>query len=99
MAIDLDLQLELGLDKPNLPEKIVEPVKDEVSFGDYIADIVRAPLGGVSDAVQGLITLGALPIDYAFDTNITKNIDNIFEKWTPDAKTGIGEVVQTLTQF
>jgi len=99
MAIDLDLQLELGLDKPNLPEKIVEPVKDEVSFGDYIADIVRAPLGGVSDAVQGLITLGALPIDYAFDTNITKNIDNFFNKYTPDARTGVGEVVQTLVQF
>ena len=63
------------------------------------ADIVRAPVGGLSDAVQGLLTLGALPIDYAFDTNITKAIDNIFEKWTPDAKTGIGEVVQTLTQF
>lgn len=99
MAIDLDLQLELGLDKPALPEKIIEPVKSEVSFGDYIADIVRAPLGGVSDAVQGLITLGALPIDYALDTNITRNIDNFFNKYTPDARTGVGEVVQTLVQF
>ena len=97
MAFDLDS--ELDLEKPRLPEKIVEPVTNEVSFGDYIADIVRAPLGGVSDAVQGLITLGALPIDYALDTNLTRNIDNFFDKYTPDARTGVGEVVQTLVQF
>lgn len=99
MAIDLDLQLDLALDRPSLPKKEVEPVTNEVSFGDYIADIVRAPLGGVSDAIQGLVTLGALPIDYAFDTNITRNIDNFFDKYTPDARTGVGEVVQTLVQF
>jgi hypothetical protein len=100
MADILDLELELGLEKPFFQvEKETAPVPKQTSFGDYIADIVRAPVGGLSDAVQGLLTLGALPIDYAFDTNITKAIDNIFEKWTPDAKTGIGEVVQTLTQF
>ena len=100
MADILDLELELGLEKPFFQvEKETAPVPKQTSFGDYIADIVRAPVGGLSDAVQGLLTLGALPIDYAFDTNVTKAIDNIFEKWTPDAKTGIGEVVQTLTQF
>ena len=101
MADDLDLQLDLDLAQPSssIIEKQVQPVESEVSFGDYFLDLIRAPLGGASDAVQGLVTLGALPVDYLFDTNLTKNIDNFFNKWTPDAKTGVGGVVQTLVQF
>jgi len=90
----------------SLSERLDEPKKTDIisidtspTFGDYIADIVRAPVGGASDAIQGLLTLGAIPVDYALDTNLTKKIDNLFDKYTPDAKTGIGEVVQTLVQF
>jgi hypothetical protein len=97
---DLDLELEQSLlGRPTFIEKETQPLKNETSFGDYIVDLVRAPVGGISDFVQGLIQLGAIPIDYVFDTNLTKNIDNFFNKWTPDAKTGIGEAVQTLVQF
>ena len=101
MADELDLQLDQSLISSSNPfiEKQTAPVESETSLGDYFLDLVRAPLGGVSDAVQGLVTLGALPVDYVFDTNLTKNIDNFFNQYAPDAKTGVGEVVQTLVQF
>ena len=63
----------------SLSERLDEPKKTDIisidtspTFGDYIADIVRAPVGGASDAIQGLLTLGAIPVDYALDTNLTK---------------------------
>ena len=91
------LSLTQQLDQPQ--ERDISIVDSTPTFSDYIMDIVRAPVGGLGDAVQGLLTLGAIPIDYVADTNLTKNIENLFEKWSPDAKTGIGEVVQTLVQF
>jgi len=91
------LSLSRQLDQPK--EQDISVVGSTPTFGDYIMDIVRAPIGGVGDAIQGLLTLGAIPIDYVADTNLTKNIEDLFEKWSPDAKTGIGEVVQTLVQF
>ena len=94
----IDLQIDSTIADMFQNQK-ADPVQTEVSAGDYVLDLVRAPLGGASDAIQGLVTLGALPIDYLFNTNLTKNIDNFFNKWTPDAKTGVGEVVQTLVQF
>lgn len=98
MATPLEyLSLINQLDEPR--EQDLTLVKDEPTVSDYIADIVRAPVGGVSDAIQGLLTLGAIPIDYLADTNLTKKIDDVFDKYAPDARTGIGEVVQTLTQF
>ena len=91
------LSLSRQLDQPK--EQDISVVDSTPTFGDYIMDIVRAPVGGIGDVVQGLLTLGAIPIDYVADTNLTKNIEDLFEKWSPDAKTGIGEVVQTLVQF
>ena len=66
---------------------------------DYAGDIVRAPVKGVSRAVQGLLELGALPIDYLANTNLLKHIDDTFNKFTPETHTGIGEIAATLTQF
>ena len=71
----------------------------ENTFGDYIADVFRAPIAGVSRAVQGLLQLGVLPIDYATDSNFTSKLDSWFDSWVPDAKTGLGNVAQTLVQF
>ena len=76
----------------------VDP-KGETGIQDYLLDIIRAPVGGISDAIQGLIQLGALPLDYALDTNMSEKITNFFDEYTPDARTGLGEVVQTLVQF
>lgn len=84
--------------EPSREEDIID-VQTSPTFGDYIADIVRAPVGGVADAVEGLLRLGAIPVDLAFDSNFNSGIQKFFDKWAPNAKTGIGEGVQVLTQY
>lgn len=76
-----------------------EPLPRTVGAFDYITDIPLGAIKGVSQAVQGLVSLGALPIDYIFDTNLTKNIDNLFEKITPETDTVVGDVTSILGQF
>ena len=66
-------------------EDVVSP-KGKPAFSDYIADVWRAPVKGVGMAVQGLLQLGALPIDYAADTNLSSKLEDLFEKITPDTK-------------
>ena len=74
----------------------------ETTIGDYALDIFRAPVGGISDALQGLVTLGVLPFDMLTDKDLTGKIDAFFDS-TPilniEAKTGLGQIVQTITQF
>ena len=77
----------------------VLPTKGTATAGDYLFDVVRAPLKGASKAVQGLLQLGVLPIDYLANTNLLNGIDNIFNKITPDTKTGIGDIAATLVQY
>ena len=91
------LSLSQSLDEPRRVDII--DVDTSPTFGDYIADIVRAPVGGIADAVEGLLRLGAMPVDLAFDTNASRAIQKFFDKWAPNAKTGIGEGVQVLTQY
>ena len=51
---NLGLDIALGGDLfSSVLQEEVKPVPEELGFGDYIADIVRAPVGGLSDAVQG----------------------------------------------
>ena len=40
-------------------QDVVAP-ESETTIGDYALDIFRAPVGGISDALQGLVTLGVL---------------------------------------
>ncbi len=82
-------------------QDVVAP-QAETTIGDYALDIFRAPVGGISDALQGLVTLGVLPFDMLTDKDLTGKIDAFFEA-TPilniEAKTGLGQIVQTITQF
>ena len=71
----------------------------DVTLGDYILDLPKGVGKGTSQAIQGLLQLGALPIDYLADTNLLSNIENLFEKITPDTKTAIGDITSVLTQF
>ena len=71
----------------------------DVTLGDYILDLPKGVAKGGSQAIQGLLQLGALPIDYLADTNLLSNIENLFEKITPDTKTAIGDITSVLTQF
>ena len=73
--------------------------RGQPTISDYIADIWRAPVKGVGMAVQGLLQLGAIPIDYAADTNLTSKLEDLFEKYTPDTKTGLGDITSTIVQF
>ena len=52
--------------KAEQPE--IEP--ETVGALDYITDIPLGVLKGASQAVQGLVSLGAMPIDYLANTNL-----------------------------
>ena len=82
-------------------QDVVAP-ESETTIGDYALDIFRAPVGGISDALQGLVTLGVLPFDMLTDKDLTGKIDAFFESFpilNIEAKTGLGQIVQTITQF
>ena len=69
----------------NLTDSVTEDedvttLNSETTIGDYAADIVRAPVAGVSRAIQGLLQLGAIPVDYLANTNLTSKIDELFNK-------------------
>lgn len=67
-------------------DPLVEARGSDVGLGDYILDVPKGVLKGGSQAIQGLLQLGALPIDYLADTNLLTNIENLFEKITPETK-------------
>ena len=76
-----------------------EPLPRTVGALDYFTDIPLGAIKGVSQAVKGLVQLGALPIDYLADTNLTKKIDNLFDKITPETDTIVGDITSVLGQF
>ncbi len=79
------------------PEENISP--ERVGALDYFTDIPIGAVKGVSQAVQGLLQLGAMPIDYLADTNLITAIDNIFEKITPETDTAVGDITAILGQF
>ena len=78
-------------------EQEIQP--ETVGALDYITDIPLGVLKGASQAVQGLISLGAMPIDYLANTNLISAIDNLFDKITPETDTIVGDVTSVVTQF
>jgi hypothetical protein len=80
-------------------DPLVEARGSDVGLGDYILDLPKGILKGGSQAIQGLLQLGAIPIDYLADTNLLTNIENLFEKITPETKTAVGDITSVLTQF
>ena len=80
-------------------DPIVEARGSDVGLGEYILDLPKGVLKGGSQAIQGLLHLGALPIDYLSDTNLLPNIEILFEKITPETKTAVGDITSVLTQF
>ena len=82
----------------NTEPEDVDP-EGKAGFTDYVTDIPVGAIRGASIAVKELIKLGALPIDYAADTNLLSTIDNIFEKITPEVDTPVGTITSVLSQF
>ena len=78
-------------------EQEIQP--ETVGALDYLTDIPVGILKGASQAVQGLVSLGAMPIDYLANTNLISAIDNIFDKITPETDTIVGDVTSVITQF
>ena len=84
----------------NLFDEAEEEIQPEtVGALDYLTDIPLGVLKGASQAVQGLVSLGAMPIDYLANTNLISAIDNIFDKITPETDTIVGDVTSVITQF
>jgi len=84
----------------NLFSEPQEEIRPETTGAiDYITDIPIGAIKGVSQAVQGLLQLGAMPIDYVADTNLISAIDNIFERITPETETKVGDITSILGQF
>ena len=79
------------------PQQEIKP--ETVGALDYITDIPIGAVKGVSQAVQGLLQLGAMPIDYVADTNLISAIDNIFDKITPETDTAVGDITSILGQY
>ena len=79
------------------PTENIEP--ETVGAIDYLTDIPVGAIKGVSQAVQGLLQMGAMPIDYLADTNLITAIDNIFEKITPETDTAVGDISAIIGQF
>ena len=73
--------------------------KKKPGFLDYVTDIPAGATRGVSTAVQELVKLGFLPIDYIADTNIRSAIDKIFENIKPEVDTPVGEFANILGQY
>jgi len=89
-----------GLFSSTLFDSSEAPVEPEtVGALDYFTDVPIGIAKGLSQAVQGLVSLGALPIDYLADTNLITAIDNIFDKITPETDTIVGDVTSVVTQF
>jgi hypothetical protein len=83
----------------NEDQDIIKAKGGSVGITDYAVDIPVGILSGVSKSIQGLLQLGAMPIDYLANTNLLTGIEDIFNKITPETKTGLGEITSTITQF
>ena len=67
------------------------------SFLNYATDIPVGVAKGLSQAVKGLVQLGAMPIDYIGDTNLLNKIDEIWP--TIQTDTALGDITSVITQF
>jgi hypothetical protein len=80
-------------------EDITRARGTDAGVTDYLFDIPVGAVAGLSQAVKGLLQLGAMPIDYLANTDLLTGIDNIFDKITPETDTAVGDITSVLTQF
>ena len=88
-----------GLRGFDYEEDITEARGTDVGVTDYLFDIPVGAVAGLSQAVKGLLQLGAMPIDYLANTDLLTGIDNIFDKITPETDTAVGDITSILAQF
>lgn len=93
------LDNEYSLDKILEDDSIKKARGGDVPLGEYFIDVARGGIKGISQAAEGLLQLGAMPIDYLFDTNTLNFIENVFDKITPETTTSVGDITSVLIQF
>jgi hypothetical protein len=69
----------------------------ERSFLDYATDVPVGITKGLSQAVKGLVQLGAMPIDYIGNTDLLNKIDEIWP--TIQTDTALGDITSVIVQF
>ena len=79
--------------------QVEQPRGSDVGFTDYLIDLPVGAVKGLSQAVQGLVSLGAMPIDYLANTDLLTKINEVFDTITPDTKTAVGDITSVITQF
>ena len=104
MALSFEELMQLSQSNNTAAEEEITPARGgDVGIGEYIQDVlITGPAKGLSNAVRGLLELGALPIDYIGNTNLLKGIDQIFSEGflkSPETKTSLGEITSVITQF
>jgi len=84
-------------------EEVVQP-RGQATITDYASDILwNAPAKGISLLARGLLEFGAIPVDYAFNTDFLSKIENVFTSdgffKTPETKTWIGDMEAVLVEY
>ena len=76
------------------------PAHTAHSTWDYIKDVPVGTVRGAVKGAQGLVDLGLMPVDYLLNTNLTKHVDNLFDKITPETNdTFFGGLAEGIAQF
>jgi len=90
---------DFSLDKLLEEEQVTQARGGDVPLGEYFIDVARGGIKGISQTAEGLLQLGAMPVDLLFDTNALGFIDKVFDKITPETTTSIGDITSVLVQF
>ena len=93
------LDNEFSLDKILEDDSIKQARGGDVPLGEYFIDFARGGVKGIGQAAEGLLQLGAMPIDFLFDTNALDTIEKVFDKITPETTTSVGDITSILVQF
>ena len=88
------------------PETIQEAVELRTQYqssppsdGSFIGDIGRGVAAGVVSIPQGIATIPTTGIDLLFNTDITDDVNELFESIKPDVEGTAGKTAQLITQF
>ena len=83
-----------------LPSASTTPAEEEDQPG-VLAEIGRGVVTAPISFVQGLVELGAIGVDTAFDTDATRNVTDFFESIKGDIQpeTGAGKTAEELLMF
>ncbi len=83
-------------------DEVLQP-RGSPTLTDYFTDVVfQAPAKGIGTAVKGLLSIPAIAIDFAFDTDTLTKLDKFFSEGffkIPETQTGIGDITSVLVEF